>query len=268
LTSSVVVSSWKSYTNIEWLSLSFIVFIGKAAYVIAFSPALLFQKGVQYQISFRSTYPSGVEILALCARAEIASTASVELLHRCSGSDSPHHYLPQPQPHLRRHLPPQSCWRSHLFHSAQQRPPLASSTARQRPSADPRAGSSLEGKGERGGRSCRGSGRSYIFQLPPAPTAPESAFCGRSCAEEFFPAHLVALCQKQLPERQDEHYQMHPESWCSNSTRCKILRQLDPHERALCIKMKLHCLGLASLMRTMMRQRSKITYLAEGHANT
>lgn len=44
LTSSVVVSSWKSYTNIEWLSLSFIVFIGKAAYVIAFSPALLFQK--------------------------------------------------------------------------------------------------------------------------------------------------------------------------------------------------------------------------------
>lgn len=38
LTSSVVVSSWKSYTNIEWLSLSFIVFNGIAAYVIAFSP--------------------------------------------------------------------------------------------------------------------------------------------------------------------------------------------------------------------------------------
>lgn len=45
-------------------------------------------------------------------------------------------------------------------------------------------------------------------------------------------------------------------------------RQLAPHERSLQNKMKLHCLGLASAMRTIMRQRSRITYLAEGDANT
>lgn len=32
--------------------------------------------------------------------------------------------------------------------------------------------------------------------------------------------------------------------------------------------MKMRCLGLASLMRTIMRQRSRITFLAEGDANT
>jgi hypothetical protein len=45
-------------------------------------------------------------------------------------------------------------------------------------------------------------------------------------------------------------------------------RQLVPHERALRNKMKLNCLGLATLFRTIMRQSSRITYLAEGDANT
>jgi hypothetical protein len=112
----------------------------------------------------------------------------------------PHHHLPRPRPHPRRHLPPRPRRRSHLLHSAQQRPPLASSA----PPAtacfvcSALAGPSLEGKGERGGRSRWGSGRSYVFQLPPAPTAPESAFCGRSRAEAVFLARLVALRQKQL----------------------------------------------------------------------
>jgi hypothetical protein len=65
----------------------------------------------------------------------------------------------------------------------------------------------LRGKG---GRSRWGSGRSYIFQLLPAPTAPESAFCGRSRAEAVFLARLVMLRQKQLLERLKEHYQTHP----------------------------------------------------------
>lgn len=45
-------------------------------------------------------------------------------------------------------------------------------------------------------------------------------------------------------------------------------RQLAPHERSLRNKMKYKSLGLASLLRTIMRQRSRITYLAEGDANT
>jgi hypothetical protein len=45
------------------------------------------------------------------------------------------------------------------------------------------------------------------------------------------------------------------------------LRTLAPHELALRRKAKLNCLGLASLQRTIIRQRSRITYLAEGDAN-
>ena len=45
-------------------------------------------------------------------------------------------------------------------------------------------------------------------------------------------------------------------------------RILAPHELALCRKAKLCSLGLASLQRSIVRQRSRITYLAEGDANT
>jgi len=45
-------------------------------------------------------------------------------------------------------------------------------------------------------------------------------------------------------------------------------RTLAPHELALRRKAKLCSLGLASLQRTLVRQRSRITYLAEGDANT
>ena len=45
-------------------------------------------------------------------------------------------------------------------------------------------------------------------------------------------------------------------------------RTLAPHELALCRKAKLCSLGLASLQRTLVRQRARITYLAEGDANT
>lgn len=45
-------------------------------------------------------------------------------------------------------------------------------------------------------------------------------------------------------------------------------RSLAPHEQSLRNKMKIRCLGLASLLRTIMRQRSRITYLADGDANT
>ena len=45
-------------------------------------------------------------------------------------------------------------------------------------------------------------------------------------------------------------------------------RALAPYELALRHKAKLNCLGLASLQRTIVRQRSRITYLAEGDANT
>jgi hypothetical protein len=43
-------------------------------------------------------------------------------------------------------------------------------------------------RGQRGkrGRSHWGSGGSYIFRLPPAPTAPESAFSGGPCRELFY----------------------------------------------------------------------------------
>jgi len=43
---------------------------------------------------------------------------------------------------------------------------------------------------------------------------------------------------------------------------------LAPHELALRRKAKLCSLGLASLQRTMVRQRARITYLAEGDAST
>ena len=46
------------------------------------------------------------------------------------------------------------------------------------------------------------------------------------------------------------------------------IRQLAPHELRLRRKAKLNCLGLASLLRTITRQRSRLTYLAEGDANT
>ena len=45
-------------------------------------------------------------------------------------------------------------------------------------------------------------------------------------------------------------------------------RSLQPHKLALRRKAKLCSLGLASLHRTLVRQRSRITYLAEGDANT
>ena len=45
-------------------------------------------------------------------------------------------------------------------------------------------------------------------------------------------------------------------------------RTLMPHELALRRKAKLCSLGLASLQRTLVRQRSRITFLAEGDANT
>jgi len=45
-------------------------------------------------------------------------------------------------------------------------------------------------------------------------------------------------------------------------------RTLAPHEVALRHKAKLNCLGLASLQRSIIRQRSRITYLTEGDANT
>ena len=45
-------------------------------------------------------------------------------------------------------------------------------------------------------------------------------------------------------------------------------RPLAPCEQALRRKAKLNCLGLASMLRTIMRQRSRLTYLAEGDANT
>jgi phenylalanyl-tRNA synthetase alpha subunit len=46
-------------------------------------------------------------------------------------------------------------------------------------------------------------------------------------------------------------------------------RQLADHERALIRnKMKMKCLGLSSLLRTIMCQHSRITYLAEGDTNT
>ena len=45
-------------------------------------------------------------------------------------------------------------------------------------------------------------------------------------------------------------------------------RALAPYELALRHKAKLNCLGLVSLQRTIVRQRSHITYLAEGDANT
>ena len=46
------------------------------------------------------------------------------------------------------------------------------------------------------------------------------------------------------------------------------VRALQPHELALRRKAKLCSLDLASLQRTLTRQRSRITYLAEGNANT
>lgn len=46
------------------------------------------------------------------------------------------------------------------------------------------------------------------------------------------------------------------------------IRQLQPHEQALRKSAKHNCLGLASLLRTITRQRSRITFLAEGDANT
>lgn len=45
-------------------------------------------------------------------------------------------------------------------------------------------------------------------------------------------------------------------------------RDLTEEEEWLCKKLKLHCLGLASLERTIARLRSRILYLKEGDANT
>lgn len=45
-------------------------------------------------------------------------------------------------------------------------------------------------------------------------------------------------------------------------------RQLAPHKLRLRRKAKLNCVGLASLLRTITRQRARLTYLAEGDANT
>ena len=45
-------------------------------------------------------------------------------------------------------------------------------------------------------------------------------------------------------------------------------RLLAPHEMSLRRKAKLCSLGLASLQRTLVRQRARITYLAEGDVNT
>ena len=45
-------------------------------------------------------------------------------------------------------------------------------------------------------------------------------------------------------------------------------RALSQHEEWLRKKLKLHCLGLASLERTIARLRSRILYIREGDANT
>jgi hypothetical protein len=45
-------------------------------------------------------------------------------------------------------------------------------------------------------------------------------------------------------------------------------RSLAPEEVEMRKQLKGHCLGLASLERTISRQRSRITYLKEGDANT
>jgi hypothetical protein len=45
-------------------------------------------------------------------------------------------------------------------------------------------------------------------------------------------------------------------------------RTLSDEERRLRNELKFKCLGLASLNRTIIRQRSKLLYLAEGDANT
>lgn len=45
-------------------------------------------------------------------------------------------------------------------------------------------------------------------------------------------------------------------------------RVLSENKEWLCRKLKLHCLGLASLERTIARLRSRILYLKEGDANT
>jgi hypothetical protein len=45
-------------------------------------------------------------------------------------------------------------------------------------------------------------------------------------------------------------------------------RTLTPDEHALRARLKLRTLGLASLSRTIARQRSRVAFLAEGDANT
>jgi hypothetical protein len=44
-------------------------------------------------------------------------------------------------------------------------------------------------------------------------------------------------------------------------------RSLSLEEQALCKELKYKCLGLASLSRIIARQRSRLTFLAEGDAN-
>jgi hypothetical protein len=45
-------------------------------------------------------------------------------------------------------------------------------------------------------------------------------------------------------------------------------RQLSPHEHWLCKQLKVSYLGLASLDRTIARQRARIAFLKDGEANT
>jgi hypothetical protein len=71
---------------------------------------------------------------------------------------------------------------------------------------------SLEGNGEKGGRSRQGSGGSYVCRLPPTPTAPESAFCGSSLSGAVLRSRLVVLRQKTAPPPKLELYQRDPKS--------------------------------------------------------
>jgi hypothetical protein len=81
----------------------------------------------------------------------------------------------------------------------------------------------------------------------------------------------------QIPQRgQGVEILEFQENWKRTLTREVILgldiaeesRTLSDEERRLRNELKFRCLGLASLNRTIIRQRSKLLYLAEGDANT
>lgn len=55
---------------------------------------------------------------------------------------------------------------------------------------------------------------------------------------------------------------------CKGLIKLKIKRLLALHEHTLRNKMRMKCLGLASMLRIITRQRSRVTYLEEGDANT